>query len=202
MQADLCPICDPAAAGGLAELVARLAREPWLLAALAALERSGLPEAWIGAGVLRDAVWGQLHRRPGPPPVRDIDVAFLDQADPSRERDASAQSALAALLDAPWEATNQAAVHTWFPARFGSAPVPQLKSIHDAVATWPETATSVAARLSAGRIEICAPHGLADLLRGHWRRNPTRVSIEESRARLARHDVGARWPLVRIHQPG
>ncbi|MGY0003795.1 nucleotidyltransferase family protein [Micromonospora sp. I033] len=67
---------------------------------------------------------------------------------------------------------------------------------------WPETATSVAVRLdAAGTLHVCAPLGLDDLLDGVWRRNPRRVTVELSRARLARHDPARRWPGVRILPP-
>ncbi|MFG3716003.1 nucleotidyltransferase family protein [Micromonospora sp. NPDC047730] len=48
------------------------------------------------------------------------------------------------------------------------------------------------------RIDICAPHGLDDLLEGVWRRNPARVSLDVSRQRLARHRPAERWPDVRV----
>jgi uncharacterized protein len=67
------------------------------------------------------------------------------------------------------------------------------------VATWPEYAVCVAARLAlSGAIEICAPHGLDDLLDGVWRRNPARVTVGESERRLARKQPASRWPGVRL----
>ena len=56
--ASCCTGLDPAAAETLAS---RVRAEPWLVRALAAVAASGLPGAWIGAGVIRDVVWGQLH---------------------------------------------------------------------------------------------------------------------------------------------
>jgi uncharacterized protein len=77
-----------------------------------------------------------------------------------------------------------------------------MTSMADAVATWPEGATAVAARLtSAGRIAVCAPLGLRDLLGGIWRRNPRRISLAQSRLRLERQQVARRWPKVRIVEP-
>ncbi|WP_405102988.1 nucleotidyltransferase family protein [Micromonospora sp. NBC_01412] len=102
---------------------------------------------------------------------------------------------MVAWPDPPWEAKNQAAVHTWYPANFGGGPVATLRTIADAVVTWPEYATAVAVRLDAhDQMGVCAPHGLDDLLDGVWRRNPTRVSPEISRQRLARHRPAERWP--------
>ncbi len=171
------------------------------MTALQAVRTSDLPDAWIGAGVIRDLVWGQLHSGFRPEAVNDIDVAFFDPGDLSAGRDQQAQHHLAGITDLPWEATNQAAVHIWFGRHFGGPPVPPLTSIHDAVATWPETATCVAVRLLDQRLDICAPHGLEDLLHGIWRRNPARVTRAQSRARLARHQISQRWPQISIIPP-
>jgi Nucleotidyltransferase len=56
-----------------------VASSPWLMRVLATAASSGLPDAWVGAGVLRDLVWGQLYG-PGftPAQVHDVDVVFLD----------------------------------------------------------------------------------------------------------------------------
>ena len=190
--------------------------EPWLASALDAVAASGLPDAWIGAGAIRDVVWGQLHGGFDPALVRDVDVVFFDPGDLSPARDEAAQRRLGELAGRPWEASNQAAVHTWFHDYFGGPPVPPFASVHEAVATWPETATCVAIRRAAGDpapgdpapgdpasggLEVCAPHGLADLIEATWRRNPVRVSLATSRERLARQRVAARWPGVTIIPP-
>jgi uncharacterized protein len=187
--------------GTAAELGAIVRAEPWLLRALDAVAASGLPDAWIGAGAIRDVVWGHLYGRFDPAEVRDIDVAYFDPADLSRDRDQQAQQALTEIAGLPWEATNQAAVHTWYHDYFGGPPVEPFASVHDAIATWPETATCVAVRRDEDGAGICAPHGLADLLSGIWRPNPVRVTPDVSRARLARQRVRARWPRVTVIQP-
>lgn len=194
----VCPGVDPAAA---CQLDGLLQRNDWLMTALSVVARSGLPDAWIGAGVIRDVVWGQRYGQFCCADVKDVDVAFFDPADFGRERDAAAQEALTALAGLPWEATNQAAVHTWYHEFFGGPQVDPFTSVHDAVATWPETATCVAVRLCDGDIEVCAPHGLADLLGGVWRVNPVRVTPDVSMARLARQRVSARWPGVTVLPP-
>ncbi len=190
-------------------LVSHLHAEPWLVHVLNVVAASGLPDAWVGAGVLRDLVWGHRHDGFDPGAVRDIDVAFFDPDDLSRRRDDIAQQHLESMANLPWEATNQAAVHTWYAEHFHEDPVPPLASVHDAVATWPETATCVAVRsaldgvevCAANGIEVCAPYGLDDLLHGVWRRNPARLSVAASTARLARHRVAERWPTVVVHDP-
>ena len=174
----------------------------WLMGVLAVVRDCGLPDAWVGAGVVRDLVWGELSGVGfKPDEVRDIDVVFFDPADLSRERDVEATELLASVQPGlPWQARNQAAVHLWYPQKFGGGPVPALRSIAEAVATWPETATTVAVRLEED-VQICAPLGLADLLGGVWRRNPARASLAVSRARLARHRPAARWPGIRVIPP-
>jgi hypothetical protein len=174
------------------------------MSALRAVTQSGLPDAWIGAGAVRDVVWGDRYGRFDPADVRDIDVAYFDAADLSRGRDKAAQQMLTDLAELPWEPTNQAAVHTWYHEYFGGAPVEAFRTVHEAVATWPETATCVAVRFAGcgSDIEVCAPHGLGDLLGGVWRVNPARVTPQVSAARLARQRVRTRWPRVTIVPPG
>ncbi len=195
-----CPGLESGADARLAEL---LAAEPWMLRALDAVAVSGLPDAWIGAGVIRDLVWGQYHGGFDPAAVKDIDVAYFDPEDLTMERDMTAQDILRGIAaDLPWEATNQAAVHVWYHQYFGGPPVESFATVHDAVATWPETATCVAVRRGPGGVEVCAPHGLADLLDGVWRVNPIRVTPAISRARMERQRLRVRWPRVRVIPPG
>jgi uncharacterized protein len=194
----VCPGPQPNECARLASL---LSAEPWIMRALTAVAASGLPAAWIGAGAIRDVVWGTLYGRFSPAAVRDIDVVYFDPADLSMERDVTAREALTRLADLPWEATNQAAVHTWYHQYFGGPPVESFACVHDAVATWPETATCVAVRRVQDGLEVCAPHGLGDLLGGVWRVNPVRVTPEISMARLQRQRVRARWPGVTVVPP-
>jgi hypothetical protein len=172
---------------------------------LTAVRDSAAPDAWVGAGALRDLVWGTRYGSGFDPlGVRDVDVAFFDPHDLSRANDDRWTARLAQRLpDVPWEAKNQAAVHTWYQAKFGGPPVAPLTSIADAIGTWPETATAVAVRLGPdSAIEVVAPLGVTDLLDGVWRRNPRRASLAQSRERLARHRPATRWPGVTVVLPG
>src|SRR5215475_11346731 len=136
-----CPGLEPGAAAWLSNL---LRQEPWLMRALSVVASSGLPDAWIGAGVIRDVVWGRAHGGFQAAEVHDIDVAFFDPTSLGKDRDQAAQDTLTGLADLPWEATNQAAVHTWYHHYCGGPPVAPLASVHEGIATWPETATCVA----------------------------------------------------------
>ncbi|MEU5906096.1 nucleotidyltransferase family protein [Micromonospora sp. NPDC047527] len=177
----------------------------WLTQALTVVRDSGLPDAWIGAGALRDLVWGERYGDGfDPATVRDVDVVFFDPTRLSRDDDNRATARLAAAWPEPrWQARNQAAVHTWYATKFGGDPIAPYRSVAEAIATWPEYATAVAVRLGpAGRFEVCAPYGLGDLLNGVWRHNPARVDVARSRQRLARHRPAQRWPGVTVIDPG
>jgi uncharacterized protein len=160
----------------------------WLEAA-----RDCCPPDWaLGAGALRNLVWDALTGRCNPP--ADVDVVFFGGAD-----EAAVERRLAERLPGvPWEAKDQALVHTWYQRRFGVSVEP-LTSLADAVGTWPETCTSVALRLRPdGGLDVIAPCGLEDLFGLVVRRNPRRVTVERYLARLAEKRPAERWPGVTV----
>jgi uncharacterized protein len=171
----------------------------WLMRALEAARSVDAPDWLLGAGAVRTAVWDRLHGYENPPSASDIDLVFFDASDLSVERDRQVEALLRAELpEAPWDAKNQAAVHLWYPRKFGYAVEP-LRSSADAVATWPETATAVGLRLTDdGQLRVCAPFGLDDLLGLVHRRNPRRVSVEEYERRLSTKRIAERWPRAAI----
>lgn len=171
----------------------------WFMSVLRAVRELALPSWCVGAGALRNLVWDHLHGYTSPTRLADVDVAYFDVADLSAERDLELEQCLVALLPAvPWEVTNQAGVHVWFGAHFGHAVEP-LRSLAEAVASWPEYATSVALTLNRDdTLDIIAPHGLDDLFNCIVRRNPIRVSVETYRQRVLEKDYPQRWPNVTI----
>jgi hypothetical protein len=171
----------------------------WLMRALIAGREVDAPDWLIGSGAIRTAVWDRLHRYESRTQLADIDLAFFDCDDLSERREEEVRIRLETALAAePWDAKNQAAVHLWYPKKFGY-PVEALSSTAAAVATWPETATCVGLRLSADdRLLIEAPYGLGDLLGLIHRRNPVRVSIEEYERRLESKRITVRWPRVTV----
>ena len=153
----------------------------------------------IGAGAVRNLVWDHLHGYVEPSRLPDVDVAYFNPQDMSPETDQALECKLEELApDVPWEVTNQAGVHTWFEDCFGH-PVQPLRSLVEAVASWPEYATCVGVALSnRGRTEIIAPWGLEDLFGLVVRRNPARVSLETYRQRTEQKRYAQRWPRVRV----
>jgi uncharacterized protein len=178
------------------EEIARMT--PWLWAALEAAREVDPPDWLLGAGAVRTAVWDRLHGvQPALP--KDVDVVFFDPDDLSPERDAQVERALRERApDIPWDSKNQAAVHRWYPRRFGYEVEP-LSSSADGVATWPETAVCVGLHLDArDRLAVVAPYGLEDLFGLVHRRNPRRVSVEEYERRLCEKQIAQRWPQATI----
>ncbi len=181
------------------ELVRLVRRTAWMMQALGTVRSLGLPEWCIGAGALRTIVWDAVHGYPITSTLRDIDVAYFDIRDISQARDDGYAVRLRRLEpNLPWEVTNQAGVHDWFADIFGHV-VPPLRSLDEAVASWPETATSVAVRLNSDdTISVIAPLGLEDLFDVVIRRNPARVSVATYRQRIRDKRYHERWPRARI----
>ncbi|WCM22867.1 nucleotidyltransferase family protein [Paraburkholderia bryophila] len=180
-----------------ARLISIARESEWFWPALVAVRGLQLPSWCIGAGAVRNLVWDSLHEFRTPSALSDVDVAYFDASDLSTARDAELERRLVDdHPDIPWEVTNQAAVHEWYEARFGHAVSP-LVSLEDAVASWPELATSVGITLHADdSIDVIAPHGLDDLFAMVVRRNPTRVSVETYRQRVEQKQYRKRWPRV------
>lgn len=149
-------------------------------AALDALDAVGPPGAWLGAGALRNRVWHHLHGRPGEPEDRDLDVAWVGAADPAE--DAAWTERLRRRLDAPWEVVDQ--------RRYGH---PDALA---GVASWPETATTVAARGAA----LHAAWGWEDLWALVVRPRPG-FPAEAWRARIAAKRWRERFPGVVVERP-
>jgi hypothetical protein len=170
--------------------------------ALAAARDADPPDWLVSAGAVRDAVWDALHDRPPTAVARDIDLAFFDPAHLSASRDETVEADLRAREpDLPWEAKNQAAVHLWYPQRFGLE-VPRFRSTEQAVATYPETATCVGVRLLPDDdMLVVAPHGLDDLFDCICRHNPTRVTAAFYENRVADKGWRERWPTMRYVAP-
>ena len=124
--------------------------------ALRAVKSLNLPDCWIGAGFVRDAVWDRLHGYTVCRPKGDVDVVWFDRR--QIEIDKEIEKTLTTLADDfTWSVKNQARMHL----RNADA---AYHTVSDAMQFWPETSTAVAVRLiHSNTLEINAPLGLADL---------------------------------------
>jgi hypothetical protein len=117
-----------------------------------------LPDCWIAAGFVRNAVWDHLHGLQAKPIEGDVDVIWFDPQclDPTVDRKHEEQLRTAEPSIC-WSVKNQARMHL----RNGDS---SYHSAVDAMRYWPETATAVAARrLTPHGFEFAAPLGLEDL---------------------------------------
>lgn len=167
-------------------------QQPLLMSLLRVVATLKVDDCWIGAGVVRNAVWDYLHNYPVQlASGSDVDLIYFDPLSVSSESDLIIEHQLSeAWTGIPWSARNQARMHE----RNGDAP---YRDCEDAIRYWPETATAVAARLSSGRVQIIAPHGIDDLVCMIVRPTPafrTKMSIYERRR--ASKDWARRWPQL------
>jgi len=158
----------------------------------------GLPDCWIAAGFVRNAVWDALHNRKPRPPLGDVDVIWFDPDRPEERHDRRLEEALSvAAPSIDWSVKNQARMHT----RNSDSP---YQSATDAMRYWPETATAVAARRHGQeQIEIASPLGLNDLfdlvLRPTQRFIAEKLDIYEERVRSKAWTK--EWPLLACMKP-
>lgn len=153
-----------------------------------------LADCWIGGGFIRDAVWDALHdRMPDCARLNDVDVVFFDRSRTTAAHDQEIERELVARCpNVPWSVKNQARMH--FRNR-----VPPYPDIGGAIASWPETATAIAARLDSGRVALLAPHGVEDLVNMVVRPTPAFVSRrDEVAARVSSKNWRALWPRLTI----
>ncbi|AWM88333.1 nucleotidyltransferase family protein [Microvirga sp. 17 mud 1-3] len=177
---------------GLADIASLIEAHAPMRGLLAVVASLTLPDSWIGAGFVRNAVWDALHGRVFDlASLDDVDVVYFDPADVSKARDAALERELRRLCADPnWQVRNQARMHL----RNGERP---YRNTADAISHWPETATAIAARLAAGRVEILAPHGINDLIGLTVRPTPAfRGKMDIYRQRLAGKDWAERWPKL------
>ncbi|MDB5768773.1 MAG: hypothetical protein JWQ61_3587 [Collimonas fungivorans] len=177
------------------DLKALLQADPERLRILALVHSLRLPDCWIAAGFVRNAVWDFLHGQTPSPPSGDVDVIWFDPSQQSADADLQIENSLKSLdASIEWSVKNQRRMHV----RNGDAP---YQSASDAMRFWPETATAVAVRYADGNgPEIAAPFGLDDLYSAIVR--PTPCFVDAKRAqfddRLRSKNWLSRWPLLRV----
>ena len=194
----LVPAALASEGGAAARVSAAVLAAPPVMAALVAAREVDPPDWLLAAGAVRDAVWEALHGRAPTAMPRDVDLAYFDAHDLTSARDEAVERELRELApELPWQARNQAAVHLWYPGRFGLEVEP-FASTAEAIATFPEVATCVGVRLLADDdMLVVAPHGLDDLLACVCRHNPTRAPASVFERRLAEKGWRERWPRMR-----
>jgi hypothetical protein len=153
-----------------------------------------LPDCWIGAGFVRNAVWDHEHGRSPSAPDGDVDVIWFDPGRTNPAEDERHEAALQRVAPSvAWSVKNQARMH----GRNGDA---RYTSAIDAMCFWPETATAVAVRRTGGdECEVAAPFGLSDLFDQVLRPTPRFAGEKYTiyQERLRSKGWLRLWPLLR-----
>ncbi|CAM4066705.1 hypothetical protein D3C81_883170 [compost metagenome] len=161
---------------------------------LEVVRRLDLPDCWIGAGFVRNAVWDHLHGRTPSALTGDVDVIWFDPARADAGEDQRLEATLRELAPGiDWSVKNQARMHS----RNGDAP---YGSSAEAMSFWCETATAIAVRRTAeDECEVSAPLGLYDLFELLLR--PSRRFVVEKRSVYEERIVAkawlSKWPRLR-----
>lgn len=154
-----------------------------------------LPDAWIGAGFIRNAVWDHLHGRVRSELHSDVDVIWYDavRSDPETDRICEALL-LVAEPGVSWSVKNQARMHE----RNGDEP---YSSSIDAMRYWPETATALAVQRGMNNeCHIAAPLGTEDLMNLVLRPTPhfARNRMKDYHKRVQEKGWTSVWPRLTL----
>ena len=177
----------------ISTLQAIISNDPVRVHLLETVRSLELPDCWIGAGFVRNAVWDRLHGRVFSPVSTDVDVIWFDAEQCAPEQDEALEAVLRRLdPSVMWSVKNQARMHL----QNGDDP---YQSATDALRYWPETATAVAVRLlEHSACDVAAPLGLDDLFGLIVR--PTAMFATSKRA-IYEHRIQSKnwmttWPLL------
>lgn len=155
-----------------------------------------LPDWYLCAGCLNQTVWNSLLELPERHGIGDIDLIYFDGSDLTEHAEAKASERIKALfedINIPFDVKNEARVHLWYENRFGKAIEPYL-STTDAVASFPTTATAIAAKPTDTSLSLIAPFGLDDLLNLIVRPNKAIVTRDVYEAKIEKWQ--RYWPTL------
>lgn len=171
-----------------------LEADNWRMDVLKAAEGLNLPDWWIGAGFLRNALWDSIEGIDSPP-TRDVDLVYFNKDDTSPETDWAYDETMKTDYPfAEWEVRNQARMH--YVNNFEP-----YTSTADGIAHWVETATCVATKLEEGKLQYLFCHGTEDLF-GLVARPIPEFKSEELlpvfHQRIEKKRWKDKWPSLRI----
>jgi hypothetical protein len=179
-------------------LQAMIAASPLLAPILCDWSRIELPDCWLVAGAIAQTAWNHAFGLPPAHGIADIDIVYFDAADLSEDAEVRVASRLRGLFaDLPvrLDVRNEARVHLWYEAKF-HLPLAPYTSAAAAIGTFPTTVTAVGLRPRAGELELCAPFGIDDLLKGVVRPNKKQITRSIYRAKVERW-LGL-WPSLTV----
>lgn len=167
---------------------------PANVALIERLRGLGLPQCYLTAGCLFQAVWNLKSGHPADWGVKDYDVFYFDDSDLSWEaEDAVIRQVEQATRDlaVTVDVKNQARVHLWYRSRYGED-YPQLKTAQAGTRRYLVTCTCIAINVHSG--EVFAPYGLDDMASGILRMNPLNAKEQLFQQKAASYRE--RWPWL------
>ena len=171
-----------------------LEQDSWRMDALRAAAELNLPDWWIGAGFLRNAVWDAIEGK-DTSPVRDIDLVYFDRDNIAPETDWAYDAKMAAGYPfAEWEVRNQARMH--YVNNFKP-----YTTTAEGIAHWVETATCVAVKIQDGELRYLFCYGTDDLFGLIARPTlgfKTKERLATFHGRIEEKRWKERWPSLRV----
>ncbi len=169
-------------------------QQSWLMNALRDVRSLRLPDWYIAAGAVRNTVWNYLNGCSTTSNQKDVDVVYFDKSHLNLRRDLEIYQTLKRINpDLDWDVTNQ--------ARKNSKDL-VAESSCQSIAYWSETPTCIGVRLEDNdNLNICAPHGLDDLMNLIVRPVPEsyqRLSLY--RERISEKNWKKIWPRLKIEK--
>ncbi|MHA3772072.1 nucleotidyltransferase family protein [Verrucomicrobiota bacterium sgz303538] len=139
------------------ETLQLIRKDEWRMNCLEAVRRLHLPDWYLAAGFLRNAIWDHLHQYESRTPLNDVDLVFYDPSDLGTQAEQQIESVLKSTHPGVnWEVRNQARMH------LRNHHAPYQNSEH-AIGHWIEIPTCVGVRLEEDDLlVIAAPFGLAE----------------------------------------
>lgn len=171
-----------------------LQKDTWRMNVLRAAAVLDLPDWWIGAGFLRNAIWNAIEGKQSPP-TRDVDLVYFNTNNVRPETDWAYDEKMKADYPfAEWEVRNQARMH--YVDDFEP-----FTSTADGIAHWVETATCVAVKLEDEKLKYLFCYGTDDLF-GLIARPVADFKTDEKMPvfynRIAKKQWQEKWPSLRI----
>ena len=80
----------------VAETIRLIQGDSWRMECLKAVASLGLPDWYIAAGFLRNAIWDALHAKFVRTPLNDVDIIYYDPADHGTSTEGQIESMLRA----------------------------------------------------------------------------------------------------------
>lgn len=178
------------------ELTALLLSDEEMRCVLQAIAELGLPDCWLAAGAVRNAMWNHLSSRPLFDRETDLDVVFFEPKGTQEEVNRLQDQLHTRYPAYRWEVKNQAFMHQHSPH---TAP---YQSSCDAISKYPERCTAIAVRLLEDDLEIFAPYGLEDIVNfmvrptPHFIVHPERLALY--RQRVSSKNWTDKWPQLQV----